>query len=127
MSRDIEYIQNLTAYAILDNTGEFSIQGGFPTNPDEVIIRSVTYSHGAGAAKAMVLIHCNLANQVIASAIASAQFSSQPGTRIQTRNPISNVLTFKIMAPFTPMVQAFADAEYHEICISMDFIKYRQK
>ena len=126
MSRDIEYVQNLTAYAILDNTGEFSIQGGFPTNPDEVVIRSVTYSHGAGAAKGMVLIHSNLANQVIANAIGSAQFSSQPGTRIHIRNPISNVLTFKVMAPFTPMIPALADVEFHEICISMDFIKWKK-
>ena len=127
MSRDIEYVQNLTAYAIMDNTGEFSIQGGFPTNPDEVVIRSVTYSYGAGSAKGLVLIHSNLANQVIANAIGSAQFSSCPSTRIHIRNPISNVLTFKVMAPFTPMIPALADVELHEICISMDFIKYRQK
>ena len=56
MSREIDYIQNVTAYATLDKTDEFSIQGGFPTNPDEVVIRQITYGHSAGAGE-MLLIH----------------------------------------------------------------------
>ena len=127
MSRDIEYIQNVIAYATLDTTGEFSVQGGFPMNPDEVVIRSVTYSYGLGTECGMVLIQSNLTNQIIANAIGSAQFSSCPSTRIQTRNPIPNVLIFKVAFPSIPPLPAVNDVDKHEICISMDFIKYRQK
>ena len=64
MSRDIEYIQNVIAYATLDKTDQFSIQGGFPTNPDEVVIRQITYGHSVAAGE-MILIHSNLTNGII--------------------------------------------------------------
>jgi len=125
MSRDVEYIQNFTAFAILDSTGEFSVQGGFPTNPDEVVIRQITYTYGFGTGCGMVLIHSNLSNQIIASAIGSDQFSSNPGTRIQTRNPIPSMLTFRVEFPTIPPLPAVNDVDKHEIMIHMDFIKWK--
>ena len=125
MSRDVEYIQNFTAFGIFDKTGEFSIQGGFPINPDEVVIRSVAYSPGLGAAYSMLLVQSNLSP--LLCVVGSGEFCSNPGTRIQTRNPLPNILTFKMMKPTTPIVPALDDVEMHEICISMDFIKYKQQ
>lgn len=126
MSRDIEYIANVTAFGIFDAEGQFSIQGGFPTNPDEVVIRSVTYSPGLGTPHTMGLVHSNLTHQIIACVLTSGQFTSSPGTRIQTRNPIPNVLTFTMMAPSTPPTPAKSDVDMHEICINMDFIKWKR-
>jgi len=123
MSRDIDYIQNVTAFGIFDAKGEFSIQGGFPTNPDEVVIRSITYSPGVGSPYSMLLVQSNLAPVI--GVVGSGAFNSNPGTRIQTRNPLPNVLTFKMMKPTTPPVPAAADTKFHEICIAMDFIKYK--
>ena len=121
----IDYIQNLTAYATLDGTDEFSIQGGFPTNPDEVVIRQITYGHSAGANE-MLLIHSNLTNGIIACIGGINGFTSNPGTRIQTRNPVSNVLTFKLMSATTPATPAGNAVDLDQICISMDFIRYKK-
>jgi len=124
MSRDVEYIQNFTAFGIFDDTGEFSIQGGFPTNPDEVVIRSISYSQGQGIGYSMMLVQSNLSP--LLCVVGSGQFCSNPGTRIQTRNPLPNILTLKMMKPTTPPEPTDAgDVELHEICISMDFIKYK--
>ena len=125
MSRDIEYVQNVIAYATLNQTDQFSIQGGFPTNPDEVVIRQITYGHSVPNGE-MILIHCNLTNGIIGAIGGINGFTSNPGTRIHTRNPISNVLTFKFMTAATPPTPAGAAVDLDQICISMDFIKYRQ-
>ena len=124
MSRDIEYIQNVTVFVTLNSTDEFSIQGGFPTNPDEVVIRQITYGHTAGANE-MILIHSNLNNGIIGVIGGINGFMSNPGTRIQTRNPITNVLTFRLMTAVTPPTPAGAVVDLDQICISMDFIKYK--
>ena len=126
MSRDMEYIQNVTAFATLNSTDEFSIQGGFPTNPDEVVIRQITYGHTAGNNE-MILIHSNLNNGIIGVIGGINGFMSNPGTRIQTRNPITNVLTFKLMSAVTPPTPIGAAVDLDQICISMDFIKYVRK
>ena len=123
----IDYIQNVTAFATFgQGATKFSIQGGFPTNPDEVVIRQITYGHTAGAGE-MLLIHSNLTNGIIACIGGINGFTSNPGTRIQTRNPISNVLTFTIMdatTPSTPVDPAVVDLD--QICIAMDFIRYKK-
>jgi len=121
MSRDVEYIQNVTAFAFLDQRGEFSMQGGFPTNPDEVVIRQVTYD-SADAAKVLYLIHSNINNSIIGCIGNTNGFASNPGTRIQTKNPLPNVLTFKIMLGLVP---AGVAVEFDQITICMDFIKYK--
>jgi hypothetical protein len=125
MSRDIEYIANVQAYVTLNGTDEFSIQGGFPTNPDEVVIRQITYGHSAGASE-MLLIHSNINHGLIGAIGGINGFMSNPGTRIQTRNPLSNVLTFKLMSATFPPMPAGAAVDLDQICISMDFIKYKQ-
>jgi len=124
MSRDIDYIVNVTAFAILDVQGEFSIQGGFPTNPDEVVIRQVTYDSD-DATKVLYLIHSNINNGIIGCIGNTNGFASNPGTRIQTRNPLSNVLTFKMMLGTTPSVPANSAVDLDQITICMDFIKYK--
>ena len=124
MSRDIEYIQNVTAVATLNQTDEFSIQGGFPTNPDEVVIRQITYGHSVPNGE-MILIHSNLSNGIIGAIGGINGFTSNPGTRILTRNPITNVLTFRLMTAVTPPTPAGAAVDLDQICISMDFIKYK--
>lgn len=125
MSRDIEYIQNVTAFATLDSTGGFSIQGGFPTNPDEVVIRQVTYD-SAVADKVLYLIQSNINNGIIGCISNTNGFASNPGTRIQTRNPLSNVLTFTLMLGNKPVIPAGSAVELDQITICMDFIKYRK-
>ena len=124
MSRDIEYIQNVIAYVTLNNTDQFSIQGGFPTNPDELVIRQITYGHSVQHGE-MILIHSNLTNGVIGVIGGINGFTSNPGTRIQTRNPVSNILTFTLMSATTPATPAGAAVDMDQICISMDFIKYK--
>ena len=125
MSRDIEYIQNVIAYATIDDTGKFSIQGGFPTNPDEVVIRQITYDSD-DAQKVLYLIHSNLSNGIIACVGNINGFVSNPGTRIQTRNPVSNVLTFELFLANKPLIPIADGAELDQICISMDFIKWKK-
>ena len=124
MSRDVDYIVNVQAFAILDETGGFSIQGGFPTNPDEVVIRQITYATGVPASF-LFLVQSSLNNGIIGCVGGNNGFTSNPGTRIQTRNPLSNVLTFKLMTPTTPPSPAGDDVDLNQICISMDFIKYK--
>jgi len=103
MSRDIDYIVNVQAFATLGGTDEFTLQGGFPTNPDEVVIRQITYGHSVPNGE-MILIHSNLSNGIIGAIGGINGFTSNPGTRIQTRNPITSVLTFKLMTTFNPPV-----------------------
>ena len=55
----IASIINVNAYAVLDATGTFSVINGFPINPDEVVIRSITYNPSAGA-KVLLLIQSNI-------------------------------------------------------------------
>lgn len=127
MSRDIDYIVNVQAYVSLGGTDEFSIQGGFPINPDEVVIRQITYAPSAVGTPNMVLIHSNISNGITGAICRINGFTSNPGTRIQTRNPLSNVLTFRLMTPTTPPAPAGNMVDMDSICISMDFIKYKQK
>ena len=124
MSRDIDYIVNVQAFATLGGTDEFTLQGGFPTNPDEVVIRQITYGHSVPNGE-MILIHSNLNNGIIGVIGGINGFMSNPGTRIQTRNPITNVLTFRLMTAVTPPTPAGAAVDLDQICISMDFIKYK--
>ena len=123
MSREIDYITNVTAFAELTSDGDFSIQGGFPTNPDEVVIRQITY-HGDDAAKMLYLLHSNIGNQFIGCVSNTSGFVTNPVTRIQTRNPLPNVLTFKLFLATSPVLNA-SPTPGDQICICMDFIKYK--
>ena len=40
----MSFITNVTTTAIIDATGAWTIQGGFPTVVDEVVIRQITYA-----------------------------------------------------------------------------------
>jgi len=123
MSRDIEYMANVTAFAELTQDGKFSIQGGFPTNPDEVMIRQITYESD-DAAKLLYLVHSNIGNQYIGCIANTSGFVTNPHTRIQTRNPLPNVLTFKLFLVSTPAMDA-SPTPGDVITIHMDFIKYK--
>ena len=122
MSREIDYIANVTAFTMLGPTGEFSIQGGFPLNPDEIVIRQITYD-SADPQKVLYMISSNLTNGVIGCIGNTNGFVSNPGTRIQTRNPIPNVLTFTVLLGSAP---AGAAVELDQISIAMDFIRYKK-
>ena len=124
MSRDIEYIQNVMAFAELTSEGEFSIQGGFPTNPDEIVIRQITYESD-DAVKLLYLVYSNINNQYIGCICNMPGFVTNPGTRIQIRNPIPNVLTFKLFDTTNPVLNA-SPTPGDLISIHMDFIRYKK-
>lgn len=121
----IDYITNVTASAIIDSTGQFSISGGFPTLVDEIVVRQVNYC-GLNATKFNFLVQSNLKNHTIAAVSNISGFMSNPGTRMIFRNPIPPTITFQLtaaFAPFAPITSATGD----QIVIIMDFIKYLKK
>ena len=125
MSRDIESIINVTAYATIDATGQFSLLSGFPLRPDEVIIRQVTYNSIA-VTKTLLLIQSSIGNQFIGSVANISGFASDPGTRIKVVNPLPNSLTFSLYVPGIIPTPVGAAALGDQISISMDFISYKK-
>ena len=119
----IASIINVNAYAVLDNTGTFSVSSGFPINPSEVIIRSITYNPSAGA-KVLLLIQSNIGIPgIIGSCVTNVAYLNDPGTRIKIFNPLPNILQFSLLtATLTPYTSGAGD----QICISMDFITYKK-
>ena len=119
----IASIINVSAYAILDATGTFSVINGFPINPDEVIIRSITYNPSAGA-KVLLLIQSNIGIPgIIGSCVTNVAFLTDPGTRIKMFNPLPSILQFSLVtAALAPYISGAGD----QICISMDFITYKK-
>ena len=119
----IASIINVNAYAVLDNTGTFSVSSGFPINPSEVIIRSITYNPSAGA-KVLLLIQSNIGIPgIIGSCVTNVAFLNDPGTRIKIFNPLPNILQFSLVTTtLAPYISGAGD----QICISMDFISYKK-
>ena len=118
----MSFITNVTEVAIINATGAFVIQGGFPTVVDEVVIRQITYA-SPGVSIELYLVQSNIGNQIIGTVANMPGFNTTPGTRIILRNPLPNVLSFQLMHPDstpTPVITATGDA----ISISMDFIRF---
>ena len=120
MSRDIESIVNVTSYAVLTSSGEWTYNGGMPC-PDEVVVRQLTYS-GTGGLPELLIIKSNLG--VLGSIITSDNFQSTPGTRIQPRS-FSGPLTFGLFVPFASLQPAVVTVG-DRISVSLDFIRYRK-
>ena len=120
----IEYIQTVVTYCSLTTSGRWTLAGGFPTNPDECVIRQITYS-SADAARQMYLVQSSLTNGLIGSVVNMASFVSNPDTHIKFTGPIQPQITFQLLIPVTPSFPAVPLAG-DTICISMDFIKYRR-
>ena len=123
MNREIEYIQNVTAYCTLDATGAWTHSGGLPSTPDECVIRQITYS-SADAAKGVYLIQTSLSNIIVGAVSNIPGFTSCPQTRIQLHSPVQPI-RFQLLVPLNPPVPA-TDCTGDFIAISMDFIKYRR-
>jgi hypothetical protein len=118
-----EIINNVTVHALVDKFGKWRYQGNVPP-ADEVVIRQITYATQDDTV-ALYLIHSNINNDVIGSTLKDVGFVSNPGTRIQLRNPLPNYLEFQLLAPSYPTGTPVApDVEDDMITISMDFIKY---
>jgi hypothetical protein len=64
-------------------------------------------------------------NQVIGSVANISGFTSNPGTRIMIRSPLSQ-LSFSLLVPAPIPIAVGAAALGDQIAIHMDFIKYRK-
>ena len=123
----IDYIKNVSTYAILTADGTWTLPGGFPQDATEIIIRQITYA-AAVAVSDICLISCNLSgSQIIGSAVSSTNFTSCPQTTITLRSPLPNQLTFQLMHPSQPLValSPIRDPTGDMISITMDFVKRR--
>lgn len=112
-------ITNVLTYAVLTATGEWTMQGSFMPCPDEIVVRQITFS-SAAPTNSLLVVQSNLG---MLGSVVTTNFASNPGTRIQMRNPIAGPLTFKLFVPtqtsLTPATINVGDS----ISIAMDFIK----
>ena len=129
MNREIEFITNINAFAVLSANGCWSLNSGFPSLADEIVIRQISYSSTNDVSGQGVLLIVSPQLGVIGSITNHISFTASPGTRIQLRHPIS-MLEFRLHVPTnptpTPVTSANYDVDLDMVCISMDFIKYRK-
>lgn len=123
MNKEIDWIHHVTTFAILTD-GEWTLSS-FPPNPDEIVVRSINYTTTGVDAELLLISTDQL--RIIGSLITVSNFSSSPGTRIQVRNPLSQ-LTFTLLTPTAPPQGAsgLVTITGDTIAISLDFIKYRK-
>ena len=122
MSREIDTITNVVSCAVLDSNAQWTYNGSYMPCPDEIIVRQISYWSNDPAPQ-LLLIKSNLG---ILGSIVTATFSSNPGTRIQTRDPISGQLTFQLFVPTANSLFPAVVVPGDMIAIHMDFIKYRR-
>lgn len=125
---NIYYIKNVTAIATFsDSPGTFShTLVGMPSlNPDEVIIRAITWS-GALNDRKLYLVWCSLNNGYIGS-FSGENVSSNPlNITIHLNSMVSNMIEFKLYSPVPGGgVNLIDNIVTGDIAIHMDFIKYR--
>ena len=120
----IQSVTNVMSYAILPATGTWTLQGGFPQQVDEIIIRQLSYN-SADAVKSIYLIGSSINNQMLGAVANLGGFSACPGTVIRLNSPLSNVITFQLYFPGTPAFPA-AVTPGDMVSISMDFISYKK-
>ena len=120
----IQCVTNVMSYAILSASGTWTLQGGFPTHVDEIIIRQLAYN-SADAVKNIYLIGSSINNQMLGAVANLGGFSACPGTVIRLTSPLPNVITFQLYFPGAPAFPAAVTAG-DMVSISMDFISYKR-
>jgi hypothetical protein len=128
MSAKKKYVSNVCTFTTVNNavnnSGSWTLQGGYPLQPDEIIIRQITYnSNGASKDNLLFLISSNLSNSIIGSVCNISGFTSNPGTII-TPGPLPQVITFQLQTP-TSVPTPISPDTLDMIAIHMDFINYR--
>ena len=122
-----KYVTNICAFTTINNavnnTGSFTLSGGYPIQPNEIIVRSITYnSTGANKNLSLMLISSNLSpSQIIGSVCNISGFTSNPGTTINPVAPLPQIITFQLLSGSTPFSPDTGDV----ISIQMDFITYK--
>lgn len=105
MSQKKNHVTNVCTFTTINNavnsTGGWTLSGGYPLMPDEIIIRQVTYmGDGANKSTALLMISSNMTqNQFIGSICNIPGFTSNPGTVITPTSPMPQVITFQLQAP----------------------------
>jgi hypothetical protein len=122
MNREIEYITNVTASAILDTTAQWSYSGQLPA-ADEMVIRQITYN-SSNAFHPIWNVWTNLGStsQIVGSVCANIGFVSCPGTRIYLRTQPSQC-EFQLRSVLG-LVTTGANLDF--VAINFDLIKYRK-
>ncbi len=128
MTAQRKYVTNVSTCTVLSGTtlGAWTLNGGYPLQPDEIVIRQITYN-GSGASKdtELMLISSNIvSNSILGSVCNSPGFTSNPGTVITPTSPLPPIITFQLLYPTTGPSPATPDVG-DLISIHMDFINYR--
>ena len=126
MSTMKKYVTNVFTCTVLTASGSWTLNGGYPLQPDEIIIRQITFN-GSGASKntELMLISSNIAsNTIIGSVCNIPGFSSNPGTIITPVCTLPQSITFQLLNPTAVPITATPDVG-DLISIQMDFITYR--
>ena len=122
-----KYVTNVCAFTTINNavnnTGSFSLSGGYPIQPNEIVVRQITYnSTGANKNLSLMMISSNMSpNQIIGSVCNISGFTGNPGTTITPVAPLPQIITFQLMLGSTPFSPDTGDV----ISIQMDFITYK--
>ena len=134
---DIEYIKNVVSSvhlvaAVDPNPDVMPVWSttltGLPnSNPDECVIRSITFNNAAAVDDMVYLIWSNIANDFIGSFPGGAISTTTPNTRIRLNSPLPNQLQFRLYVPEPAgELPVVVDVEViGDIVINMDFIKYK--
>ena len=117
----IQCVTNVTTYATLPVEGTWSLQGGFPTDVDEILIRQITYT-STDLGRLTYLIRSDISHQIVGTVFNSETFVSCPGTIIRPRGPLQNNINFWVEQFIPTGIVTVGD----QISISMDFIKYKK-
>ena len=123
MNREIEYISSITTTAILDATGSWTMTGA-PQQPNECVVRQITYAGVSVAPFNMYVIQSEIHNGIIGTVCASDSFTSSPQTRIRLYNPLPGTIRFQLLRLTSNGLIPVATAT-DMISINLDFIKYR--
>ena len=121
-----KYVTNVCTCTLLDASGSWTLNGGYPLQPDEIVVRQITFN-GSGPSKntELMLITSNISSGVTLGSICNIPgFTSNPGTVITPTGPLPQVITFQLMYPIIGSSPASPDVA-DLICVHMDFINYR--
>lgn len=128
---DISYIYNLTAAVELANNAapqwHQQITGIPDSNPDDMIVRSITINNAAGGADPNVyMIWSSVTNGFIGS-FTGANDSQNPQSTFRLNAPIPNSVEFRLYVPDisgNPPLPAAAFTA--ALTLHIDFIKYKR-
>lgn len=125
---DIQYIHNVVSNTVL-TTNDLPIWSteitGMPdSNPDEAVIRSITFNAESSNDVNTYMIWCNMKNGFIGTICGTT--TSTPQTRIRLNSLVPNSLQFQLFAPMSNGSPVIAAALTGDLVIHMDFIKYKK-